>query len=209
MLLFAVLAACTQELDALYAACDQDVTDLERDAATDLGFSAADVLAWLEAEHTSSLSLDGESTGTDLTITVASAGTARFVDQREADLGDTGEADPAIASVCTDYLELDLQIGFATADGAFAESWEVALPVEQVAGGQVSLSLANDAFAGTYTVPEAMVAACDSSHVQVDLFFSQDGGTSGDVWLACEKTDGDTVSEGIEPLAHWGSGEVE
>lgn len=207
MLLFALLAACS-DVEGLYAACDREATDLELDAATDLGFTAGDVLAWLEAAHTSSLVLADESTGRDLTVTVTSAGAARWVDQSEAESSDTG-AQPAIAAVCDDFVELDVVVDFATADGAFAETWEVTLPVEQVAGTQVSVTLENDGFAGTYVVPQAMIDACDTSHVQVDLYFSEGGGTSGSIWLACEVATEDTVSEGLEPLASWGEGEQE
>lgn len=206
MLLYALLTACSPGVEGVTAACDRDATDLELDATTDLGFSAAEVLAWLEAAHTSSLVLADESTGRDLTVTVTATGAARWVDQSEAESSDTG-AQPAIAAVCDDFVELDAVVEFATADGAFAESWEVTLPVEQVAGTQVTVPFENDAFAGSYSVPQAMIDACDSSHVQVDLYFSEGGGTSGSIWLACEVATEDTVSEGLEPLASWGEGE--
>lgn len=209
--MFALLlfAACDTDAEGAYAACDATRTDLALDETSALGFSAAEVLLWLEAAHTATLVLDGESVGSELTVTVTSAGTANFVDQEEAADDGSGAETPAIAAVCDDYLELDVGIDFATADGAFAEHWDVVLPVEQVAAAQVSIPLEVGAFVGSYTEPAAQVAECDTSRVQVDLYFSEGGGISGDVWLVCEKTTEDTVSEGLVPLGSWGDGEEE
>jgi hypothetical protein len=205
MLVLTLLTACADN-ERAFISCEQTRTEVAADEYTPLGFRLSDVRAWLDGTHTDALSLHGETTSTPLTITVTSAEVGTFLDHTPAD--DEGDGGEPVGG-CNDFLELSATVAFTTADGAFAETWSVTLHVDQPAAADVTFTLPVDGFDGTYAIPEAEWTDCDESHAQVDLYFSENGGVSGNVWLACEKVEGDTAIEGITSMASWGAGEKE
>ncbi len=193
--------------DEAAASCDRTETSLSLDEVTPLGFSAAEVWAWLEGTHVTSFSLVEDEVERDVTIAVASLGTATWVDLEPAE--SSGGIEPAIEAECNDSMEIDAGVGFDVSDGSFAESWTLALAVDQVAaaGGRVEVAL--DGLTGSYTVPEGMTEGCDTSNFVFELSFSSGGGPSGELMLWCEGSDGDVAWASQDQLGTWGEGEFE
>lgn len=130
------------------AHCDPvESTTLGLDDDSPLGFSGADVLAVAGGEHTSTLRWAIGGT-TALTVDVVHDGTVKFVEYEWVD--DSGQDIAALD--CGDQLELGVTVSFATADGAFDESFVTRL--DAVAGDAASLfeELDLDDLTGTYEV---------------------------------------------------------
>jgi hypothetical protein len=204
---FLLLTACTEVDDGRHgenaaASCDRTDTDVALDESTPLGFAAADVLAWLEADHATTLTLSGSDTDRNLVVAVTSDGTATWVDLEDAP--SSGGIEPAIAAVCEDSLELGATVSFVTDDGSFAESWPLALAVARVDAATARLELDPGDIAGTFTPEAELVDGCDTATLAVDLAFDQAGGVSGSLAVRCARTDGDTASMSQDVVATWG-----
>jgi len=140
-------------------------TPIGLDEPTALGFTAADVLAIADGDHQASLAWDkGGSTGLAVSVT-ADAATARYVVREWQDDGSGSAAEPAID--CLDVIEIDAVTGFATEDGAFAESWTTTLSASEPGLVLLGASVAPDAIAGSYHVTEVDPAQYD----ELTLFF--------------------------------------
>lgn len=109
--------------------CQDTPTDVTLEEVTELGFSAAEVLARLPASEVALLTWEGGGT-TDLTLTYAPAAAARFVDSVAVYPDGDGET-PAIAVICEDRVEIDLDFTIATTDGALDE--DLAAPIRATA----------------------------------------------------------------------------
>jgi hypothetical protein len=148
-------------------ACDEDVTDVELDAGTALGFSANQVLEFAGGAHTVSLAwLDTrfaygpESGRSEITLTVEPLA-AHFVDRSPKSpssntLDDLPTDIGAPLDGCRDSLEIDVRVTVSTAGGALAESVDTVLEASDVdfASGRFSIEL--DDIAGSFEAqPEA------------------------------------------------------
>jgi hypothetical protein len=134
--------------------CDEQVTDVELDAGTSLGFSANQVLAFAGGEHTVSLAwLDSnveygpESGRSEITLTLEPLA-AHLVDRSPSSFSDGREEGPAIGLAtpldgCRDSLRIDVRIGVTTQGGALAETVDTVIEASDVdfASGRFSIAL--------------------------------------------------------------------
>ncbi len=161
------------------------------DELSDLGFSAAEVLALAEGEHTSpifwnttyndggiDLEIGPESGEVAMTITVAhDGGEIRYV-KSEPDEGDGSDIAPAS---CADRLEIDVTAMVTTAGGALAESIEVTLRSDTDLYTQFSAKLDLGALDGSFSVVDKNAVA-EVGPATLDVTFSDygiSGGLSG------------------------------
>jgi hypothetical protein len=164
--------------EALMGCLPVTVTPIGLDEPTALGFTAADVLAIADGDHQTTLAWDkGGSTGLGVSVT-ADAASARYVAREWQDDGSGSLAEPAMD--CVDVIEIDAALGFATEDGAFAESWATTLSASEPGLVYLGASVAPDAIAGSYQVTEVDPAQFD----ELTLFFDvsiDGGGATGSV----------------------------
>ena len=133
--------------------CDEQVADIDLDAASALGFSANEVLTFAGGEHTVSLlwledpiaSYGPESGRSEITLTIEPLA-AHFVERSpkttsgEVVFSDIDSDDPRDS--CRDSIRLDVRVGVSTAGGALAETVETTL--DAFAADFVSGSLSFD-----------------------------------------------------------------
>jgi hypothetical protein len=190
--------------------CEDQPSDVALEDATDLGFSAADVLAGIPAEEAVVFTY-ADGSATELSLAFTPAGTARFVTS-EAVYPDSGGESPAIGVVCDDRVELDGRLSFHTADGAFAELLDVvvAATAERVF---VNEELALDALFGTFDItPFVQSTDYDALKAWLDISFA-DGASAGAVSGQASGEDeceaGDACSAWAENVAvgSWPAGE--
>ncbi|MEY2937001.1 MAG: hypothetical protein RL033_7750 [Pseudomonadota bacterium] len=160
--------------------CDQSTRALALDEATGLGFSAAQVIDWVNGEHRESLlwndqsaSFEPEHGRSEIALTVEALG-ARFIDRspKTYDYGSGEEGGPAIAlgdidyedDPCGDSIALDVRIGIATASGALAETVDTTL-----------FARASDAVSGSISLPIDQLAGSFEAEVDVPRGFVQRG----------------------------------
>ncbi|MEQ1507007.1 MAG: hypothetical protein ABMB14_32565 [Myxococcota bacterium] len=166
-------------------------TPLGRDEASALGFSPADVLAYAEGTHAATLAYTaGGSTG--LTVEVAQTGALEYLEQHVVSGDGGGGAQTEAALFCPNVVSLGVTLGFATDDGAFAESWEVALLAE--AADRVTLYQDLDAVAGTFDVWDHAPDPNDFDDATAWLELALDAaGATGIVHGQGSGTDGDVA----------------
>lgn len=100
--------------------CEDTRTGIASDELTPLGFSVDDVLAGVPLEEATRL-VYADGTSTDLTVGFARAAGAYFVDSEA--VYPEGGVTTDIAVICEDRIEVEGMFPFATADGAFSESF--------------------------------------------------------------------------------------
>lgn len=161
--------------EALTGCLPVNTTPIGLDEPTPLGITAADVLALANGEHQGQLTWDkGGSTGLTVSVT-ADAASARYV---ELDWQSDGSgAEPAMA--CGSVIEIDAAVGFATADGAFAESWATKLTAFEPSVVVAAASADPADIAGSYQVTEVDPAQYDELLVFFDVAFGASGTTGG------------------------------
>ncbi len=187
--------------------CDDTRTELALDAVTPLGFSGADLVAGIPATETATLTWADDAT-TALTLTFAPGDRATHVDS-EAVYPEGGEG-PAIGIECPDRVEVGGGFTFTTADGAFAESWEVAVRgTEPAPLLRVELDL--DGLSGTFDlVPFVTAEGWDDLSAAIEVSWA-DGASAGVIEGQasgsgpCEDDDDCTAwSESVD-VAAWGA----
>ncbi|MDP2312190.1 MAG: hypothetical protein Q8P41_04740 [Pseudomonadota bacterium] len=164
------LAGCPGDKVNEGPSCESASTELALDEVTVLGFSAADVLVNL-APHEDAVLTWADGTVTDLSLDFAPGATARFIDLTEVPPTGSGPT-PAIAIVCDDYVEIDVGLGFATADGAFAEDLATLMGATAADTAWIDEPLDLEALAGTFDlVPFVDAEDWDelSASIRVDL----------------------------------------
>lgn len=174
-----------------------DRRPLGDDEASPLGFAPR---ALLDLAVPATVPLDwADGAATDLALDPSRDGGAAFVDYE----WDARAGGPEPALGCPDRVEVGFVLGFATADGAFAESLELVLAAETA--GVAEGSAAPDAFAGTFDpwafAPEG--ADFDAVSAQVAVAFAT-GGPSGAVVGQGEAVDGEVASATSFPIATFG-----
>ncbi|MBX2802576.1 MAG: hypothetical protein KTR31_33155 [Myxococcales bacterium] len=105
-----------------------DGTSLALDEVSSLGFSPQEMLDLAAGTHVYTLRYGQLGTETELTVDVThDTGAVEWVDYEVVypDNGDTVLSEPALD--CGDQVEIEIELGFSTADGAFAEVFDVRL----------------------------------------------------------------------------------
>jgi len=126
---------------------------LALDAASPLGFSAAQLLAALGAEHNATLTYaDGSTTPLQVAIEYEGGG-VEFVDRAFRSDG-SGEEQAStgieIALDCSDVVEVEVTLTFATDDGAFDEAWPVTLSADTASTARAYSQIALDELTGSF-----------------------------------------------------------
>lgn len=193
LLLLLPLSGCPCEC---YDPCDATEQAFATAEQTPLGYSADDLVADIAAQHDTTMTYeDGSSTAVATIALVQLIGDARFVDQEPRE-GTSPEE-------CTDFVDVDAEVTFATDDGAFDEVltgrvhhgeghadqtlW-FSMPEEDLAYGQLH---------GSYQVTEVDPADCETLEFGWGIDFLADGST-GSVGYHCIREvgttdDGDTI----------------
>jgi hypothetical protein len=143
-------------------------TPLGLDEVSPLGFSAADALPTIEGARTETLLW---AKGGDTVLSLEAlyvGGDTRFVESEYRSYGQTG----APVLDCPPAIEIDLDLDFATADGAFAETWQGTARAESAQSATFFHDLDLDALAGTYQVTEVEPADFDAVSVFASVVFS-------------------------------------
>lgn len=151
-------------------------TVIALDEVSPLGFSAADALATnIEGDRTETM-LWAKGGDTVLSLGVIhGGGETRFVESEYRAYG--GDAEPAM-DPCAAAIEIDIDVSFATADGAFAESWSGIVRAEAADRAAFWYDLDLGALAGTYQVTEVDPAEFDEIEASASILF-QSGDASG------------------------------
>jgi hypothetical protein len=145
-------------------------TPLGPDDESPLGFTPADFQDFTLGDH--ALRLTWAAGGdVHLTLSVAAAGDASFVDYEVATTG-TG---PVAAIGCADDVELPATVDFATDDGSFDERWDVVVTSLTGADAAFYHQLDLASLGGTYTVTEVDPTLYDAVRVFVDGRFDANG----------------------------------
>ncbi|MGK3994281.1 hypothetical protein [Sorangium sp. So ce1024] len=133
--------------------CDEVAEDIGADVASPLGFSANDVIAALSGERSAPLTW-AKGGSTTATVALGELVSARFVRSTLGEGSGPGGAEPALALECSDYLKIEVPLAFSTEDGAFDETFTVALRATQVDAASFYHRLDLDALEGSYEVTE-------------------------------------------------------
>lgn len=161
--------------------------------STPLGFTGQQVVDLVSGAHPALLSWDkGGSTDLAVDVTV-SATSVTWRDMEWQDDGSGAENATMEAGGCDDDLQLAVALGFSTADGAFAETWDLDVTATTVDSAGAYLELDLDAIAGTYTVTEVDPADFDDVRAFLTLTLDADG-AAGTLDGQGEKVDGETAS---------------
>jgi len=148
-------------------------TPLGLDDASPLGFTGADVVALVGGEHAGQLAwAKGGMTGVTVTFEYA-GGQVHFVDREWKDDGSGTAAE--ISTDCNDVIEVPGILSFATADGAFAESWPANVIAETKATATSGAKLDLEHLQGTYTVTEVDPASFDQVSASLAVSFEATG----------------------------------
>jgi hypothetical protein len=110
---------------------DAEIDPLDFDAPSPLGYSAADILSGLAANYSSVFSYDSDQSTSELTVTLASDGAAGY------------------APGCR-RNELDVAVGWATADGAFTETLHGKLFAVSPDSATLTVEVPADSVLGSY-----------------------------------------------------------
>jgi hypothetical protein len=196
--------------EATSGACTVTTTrDIATDEATSLGFSAAEVLAFVAGTHKETLtwnpqqySYEPEHGAQALDLTVAQKGTPRFVEYTESH---SSGIELALApGQCGDAIEIDADITMHTAGGALDETLSTTLLVRNDKLVRFSLQPVATKLKGSLAItPPAGATTLLYLDGQLTPY-----GTSGTLRSAFETRTSDSVSMGageVVPLAQWGS----
>lgn len=172
---------------------------LRVDEASPLGFSAADLLAALGAEQSSSLAWAKGGTSA-LHVTPGVPVAVRFL-TREYEVTSDGEGIETLESTvgpeeCGDVVEVDLPLGFATEDGQFNESWESTLTSGDGTSAFLSRELDLAAIRGSYTLTEVDPTEFDAVHVFLNAELSA-GAVHGEIYGQAESSDKSGDPDGV------------
>lgn len=201
-------------------ACDETATELSLEEVSALGFSGQAIVDLASGAHSATFTYDdGAQTG--LTLTASSPGAVRYIESTppsaspdsgmyDADVAwDSGANDP-----CPDRVEVDMTLGFVTEDGAFDESWDVAM--SSADGDTVSFfsTLDPSGFHGSFDLADHVASSdWDDLSAWVQGTFEASG-TSGEISGQASGTEdcdeGEDCSAWAEmvPVGTWG-GEAE
>jgi hypothetical protein len=185
-------------------------TPLAEDEVSPGGFAPAEILALLALPYAGDLQWEaGGSTPLTFAVTPA-ASYAWVVQEVVVEDGDGSGTAAEIAPWCPSYLAIDVTLDFATADGAFAESFALEVRAESAEAASVGADLAS--VSGTFDVWDHVPAGSDYDEASASLSVQFDaagprGGISGQgSGVLGDPNDPDSVAyaENFE-IAHFGS----
>lgn len=183
------------------------------------GVAIDDVVAAVNSSATLPLVwADGSATSVQLTLGTSASGVWVDMVPNPGAAGDTGPS-PAIytedtggGELCADWLELDLSVGFVTADGAFAENRSGVLQVESDGVGRFDLTVPAATLTGAWSATAARDGFDAADWDEVTLFFRGEkglGDATGVVEAQASRVDGDgpegTASAAMFTVATFGS----
>ncbi len=187
--------------EASAPSCEDSPSTIASDAPTDLGVSGQDLLERAGALTETELYWVDTAATTALSIALSYGGETRWVDSTELPCSDP-EGCPAIAASCEDRLEVDVTIGFQTADGAFDELWSATLSSADGRAATFGLAIDPDSLGGDWSP-----AALDPDQYE-DFSISaagrfDEGGPSGSIRAQGSGSDGEVSwAESID-IARW------
>lgn len=144
------------------SSCRESARVVEHDEQTPLGFSAADVLGWIEGTRTaplawkaetdqsvaSAISVAPEEGASSIELTIESGdGSIRFVERAA---GSGGEDLPGLA--CSDTLELDVRVQVTTANGALRDVFDGQMVMGAAQHAELTLRLEPSELEGSFVV---------------------------------------------------------
>ncbi len=191
--------------DAKYPVCVDTPTAVAPDDISPGGFSATDVLAVTTGPREETLTWHDQTT-TPLTLEVVSDGAgSQWIDS----VADYTGVSIDIGIECPSRLEIPATLDFATADGAFAEHFDVTLVARTVDAAELHVNLMDSALSGSFDPTDWPTDDYDSMEMGLNAAFdaSGDSGTIAGSTLQDEGCDGDTCSASSEQLdvAAWGA----
>ena len=128
--------------------CDDTVTVLGVDDVGTLGFSGQDMLALAEGTHDETFVWTRTAESSALSLVVRHDGGEVRQVESEAVYPEGTTVDIGIE--CPDRIEVDVAVTFETADGAFAEAWDLALVAVSAGTVAMDVVLDPDALGGSY-----------------------------------------------------------
>lgn len=154
-------------------------TPLARDEVSPLGFAAGPMLDRIVGEHAHTLRY-ANGTETALSLTITEGQTIEYLVQEVVSSGEGEQTAMDIAPWCPNLLSMGVTLGFQTEDGAFTESWEVALlaDTEDVAYLTRELEGVSGGFDPWAHVPAG--SDYDELRAWLDLRF-EEAGASGEI----------------------------
>ncbi|MFN7146543.1 MAG: hypothetical protein ACK4YP_22400 [Myxococcota bacterium] len=180
--------------------CEDTRTAIAFDEVTPLGFSANDKLAGVPLEEATRL-LYADGVATDLTVGFAPAEGAYFVDSEA--VYPEGGVTTDIAVMCEDRIEVEGMFVFATADGAFSESFASTLSAS-AESVSVHQELDLDGLNGSFDLaPYVQAEDYDALAAWIDVSF-HDGASVGSISGQAsgeEECTGDACSAWAESVA--------
>lgn len=206
--------------EATDSGCEETVVVLAGvDAASALGFTAADVLAVVEGTHAGPIAWsaglnDGpatvefgpESGEGQLTVGIAyQGGEVRHIISKPKPSGGDGLDDGGgFAAICNDRLEVDVVVDLDTAGGAFAESFTAPLRATTRGIGIVRHELALADFQGSFAATKVEPANAELGAIALEIGVSGEGLFGGASTMVTIE-DGDVVGAGFVDIARWPS----
>lgn len=145
------------------------------DATNPLGFAGQAIVDLAVASHAATFTWAKDGSTTDLTLDVTTAATTVLYRDMEWQDDGSGAEIAMAAADCPDDLQLAVTVGFTTADGAFAESWDLDLSASSATEAYAYEELDLDALAGSYTVTEVDPSAYDAVRAFAELGFDSAG----------------------------------
>ena len=187
--------------EASAPSCEDSPAVIAADDPTALGLSGQDLLELAGALTETELYWVDTAGTTALSLALSYGGETRWVDSTELPCSDPEDC-PAIAASCEDRLEVDVTLGFQTADGAFDELWSTTLSSTDGRTATFGLTIDPDALGGDWT-PEALdPAQYEDFSISATGRFG-DGGPSGSIWAQGSGSDGEVSwAENID-IARW------
>jgi hypothetical protein len=139
-------------------------TVLGVDDVSPLGFSASQLLTGVGGQRQAPLTWkNGQST--TLTLEPGAPQAVRFV-ELEIEEDDSGaDIAPLPGALCNDRLEIDAPLGFATADGKFAESFNVTLRAEEAGSATFDEKIDLSTLQGSYQLTDIDASQFDAVDV--------------------------------------------
>lgn len=184
--------------------CDVTETALAFDEVSPLGFSAAELATGIGSALSADLSWSAGGS-TPLSLGLAWASDAVFVDLEEAPVPDGVTDVPAIGVICDDYLEVGATLSLDSDDGLLAESLSIDLQALQVDAATFSADVVEGDFSDPAIFDPFDVKDATSQGPRLSGSFFAGGGSDGVIGWFSEGSDGEVAWASIDTVASWSS----